>query len=148
MCQLAMAVLVVATSTYAGNATDTNSPPHAIPSKIDTEFRPVAGVEYTLEGGALYHHDYRSNPGPAQIPTSTGWSFANEFVYRTALAKDFVVPAGQAGPTTDGWCEVGFASKDGKSRLIVEVHIERRVARLRPQGGQQSAPANGASPRR
>jgi hypothetical protein len=127
---------------------EAESGPREIPAKIDTEFRPEAGVEYTLAAPSLYQPARSSDPGPAARDTSVAWSFANEFVYRTALAKEYVVPAGQAGPTKDGWCQVGFTSKDEKSRLIVEVHIERRVARLRPQGGQSPAPANGAEPRR
>jgi hypothetical protein len=141
---LILGVLVAAASAVAGDV----KAPLEMPAKIDSEFRPEAGVEYALAGGSLYQPARGSDPGPAERDTSIAWSIANEFVHRTALAKDYVIPAGQAGPTKDGWCEVGFTGKDGKSRLIVEVHVERRVARLLPQGGQQSAPANGATPRR
>jgi len=127
--QLALSILLAGTSATAGDTTATN-PPRAVPAKIDAEFKPESGVEYKMEGGYFYHHNSRTNPGPAQIDMSRAWSFANEFVYRTALAKDYVVPAGGTGRTRDGWCQVDFTSKDAKSHLVVEVHIERRVARL------------------
>jgi hypothetical protein len=51
-------------------------------------------------------------------------------VYRTALAKDYAVPARESGPTEAGWHQVIFAGKDGKSRLVVEVDVKRSVGRL------------------
>ena len=103
-----------------------------IPAKLDSQFRPEAGVEYTLAASSLYRHVRGSDPGPAERDTSIAWTFANEFVYRTALANEYVVPAGcSAGPTKDGWCRVSFSAKDGKSRrLVVEVDVKRHVGRL------------------
>ncbi len=126
---LAFGTLLMVVSALGADGDGTKSP-RVIPAKIDPEFKPQVGVEYTIQGGWLYHHDSRTNPGPAQSDMSTAWSLANEFVYRTALAKDYVVPAGGTGRTRDGCCQVDFTSKDGKSHLVVEVHIERRAARL------------------
>jgi len=135
--RLMLSVLVAATSAIAGNE-NAGKAPREIPAKSDSEFRPEVGVEYTLATGTLYRAARGSEPVPGERDSSMAWSFANELIYRTALAKEYVVPAGQTGPSQDGWCQVGFTSKDGKSRLIVEVQVERRVARLRPPGGQPS----------
>ncbi|MCF7730654.1 MAG: toxin-antitoxin system YwqK family antitoxin [Akkermansiaceae bacterium] len=108
--------------------------PREIPAKIDSEFRPEVGVEYTLAAPSMFHPAHAGDPGPSERDTSAAWSFAIEFVYRTALAKEYAVPAGQAGPTKGGWFQVGFTSRDGKALLTVEVQIERHVARLQPHG--------------
>jgi hypothetical protein len=113
---LILGALLAATSTVAGGESAARAP-RQIPGKIDTEFRPEAGVEYTLGGASLYRPARGSDPGPAERDTSIAWSFANEFVYRTALAKQYVVPAESAGRRKDGSYEVGFTSKDRKSRF-------------------------------
>lgn len=117
--------ITLATAAAAPNATKA---PREIPAKLDPQFRPEAGVEYTLAPSSLYRPKLGSNPGPAEFATSLAWSFANEFVYRTALANEYVVPASGLGPTKDGWYRVSFSAKDGKSRrLVVEVDIEGHV---------------------
>jgi len=140
--RLMLGVLIAVSSAVAGDENAAKAP-QEIPAKSDSKFRPEAGVEYTLATGTVYRAARGSDPGPAERDSSMAWSFANEFVCRTALAEQYVLPAGQAGPTKDGWRQVGFLSKDGKSRLIVEVRVERRVARLRLQAGPGSdAPLN------
>jgi hypothetical protein len=135
--RLILSVVIVTTSVIAGDENSAKTR-REIPAKIDSEFKPEVGIEYALATLSLYHPARGSDPGPAERDTSMAWSFANEFVYRTALAKDYAVPAGQAGPTKAGWCQVSFASKDGKSRLTVEVDVGRRVGRLPRLEGQQS----------
>jgi hypothetical protein len=140
--RLVLGIVVVTTSAVAsdeGSATR----PREIPAKLDSSFKPEIGMEYSLAAGLVYHRAPGSDPGPAERDTSMAWAFANEFVYRTALSKDYSVPAGSAGPGKDGWFEVGFTSKDGKSRLVVEVNVARHVARLPQPKGQPDAPANG-----
>ena len=108
-----------------------------IHGKVDVGFRPEVGIEYTLAGTWLYRPARDDNPGPAETRKGIAWSFANELVYRTALSKEYVVPATVAGPINTGWYRVGFGGKDGKDRLVVEVDVERRVGRLsatRPSG--------------
>ena len=117
--------------------------PREIPATIEPEFRPVPEVEYRLAAGTLYHPAPGGGAGPAEQATSIAWALANEFVYRTALAKEYVVPAAQAGPVKGGWFRVGFTSKDGKSRLTVEVQVARRVARLRPPEGAANRQSGG-----
>src|SRR5437016_14056126 len=81
-----------------------------IPAKIDPAFRPEVGDEYTLGWHSLYR---TSQPGPAAVDTSIAWSLANEFVHRTALAKDYILPATSTGPLDEGWYSVNFAGKLG-----------------------------------
>jgi len=133
---LALVNLLIVTAAFSDDEVG-KKPPHAMPAKVDTEFTPQVGLEYSLQGGPLYYHDDRNNPGPAALTSSAAWSFANEFLYRTALAKQYILPAGSVSLRNNGWWEVGFTAKDGKSRLIVEVQMDRRIARLPIQGGQK-----------
>jgi hypothetical protein len=110
--------------TFAENAQE-------IPSQVDPDFQPKGGIEYKLTGSHLFRPNPEQNPGPASIETSRAWSNANEFVYRTALANDLVLPAMSAGLLENGWYSVGFKIKNGKSRVEILVHLEKKLIKLR-----------------
>ena len=145
--RLILSVVIVTSSVIAGDENPFKKP-HEIPAKIDSEFKPEAGIEYTIASPWLYHRPPGGSPGPAQARTSTAWSVANEFIYRTALATLYAVPATQAGPMKAGWFQVFFNSIDGKSRLVVEVDVEKHLVRLPQPERQQSAPAKSTVPQR
>ena len=113
---------------------------HEIPEKPDVEFRLEGGIEYTLAGSWLYHPEHEGSPGPAEKDTGIAWSFANEFVYRTALSKNFVVPAAEVGPTETSWYHVGFISKDGNVRggSLIQGHCPARASRLTGVGNRNA----------
>jgi hypothetical protein len=143
--QLMLVVLAATTSAIAGDEIAAQAH-REIPARVDSGFRPEPGVEYTLAAGTLWHPAREAEQGPAERDSSMACTLANEFVYRTALAKEYVVPAAQAAPAKDGWHQVGFTSQDGKSRLLVEVQAERRVLRIRPPVGEQAGAPVPAAP--
>jgi hypothetical protein len=112
-----------------------------IAAKIDAGFRPEQRIEYTLAPPWLYR---TSAAGPAEGETAIAWSRANELVYRTALAKDYALPAQQSGPTRNGWCPVTFTSKDGKTKLVIEVDVRREVLWMNRHKGQPGGAADGS----
>jgi hypothetical protein len=115
---------------------ESDAAPREIPAVIDSAFDPAIGTEYALGGGWLYHPARDDGPGPPEADDSRAWSLGNEFVYRTALAREYSVPAAMTGSASAGWYRTEFTGKGGRPRLVVEVNLERRVVRLPLPAGQ------------
>jgi hypothetical protein len=95
-------------------------------SALDREFAPEPGVEYNITGSDIFR---TSDSGPASRDTSIAWSVANEFVYRTALGKEYSLPASSVGP--DGNRHIAkFTHKQEDKRISVGVNIHTRTATL------------------
>jgi hypothetical protein len=101
-----------------------------IPPAINRQFKPEAGKDYAIVGEWLFRNPRSDWPGPALPKASRAWSLANEFVYRTALADEYVLPAHGTRPAGNDVYRVTFAGKHGGEELMVEV--ESRAA----QGGE------------
>lgn len=119
-----------------------------IPALADRGFIPQTNTRYSLAGPSLYQVPGGQHAGPAEQFTGMAWSLANEFVFRSALADVFTLPATTAGPAKPGWHRVEFVGKDHQSRLRVEVDLARRLVRLPAKADDHPTPepAAGANP--
>jgi hypothetical protein len=107
-----------------------------VPARINPDLVPESGTIYSLAGGWLYHAP--NNEGLASKALGLGWKRANEFVYRTALANDYDLPASRS-EMKDGWFEMEFTSKGQKARLLVEVSMVTGAVRLPHQDNREAS---------
>jgi hypothetical protein len=99
-----------------------------IPS-AQTTINPTTTKTYRITPDTLFR---TTEPGPAQMRTSQAWSIANEFVFRTSLRNEFVLPASSAEAEREsgGLYIVAFEPKSGGKRLKVQVDIENRTVHI------------------
>jgi hypothetical protein len=93
-----------------------------IPAK-QTELKPKSKILYRLEGNFIYK---TMEPGPSEWITHGAWRLANEFVFRTMLRKECVLPSSSASPRQNG-VMVLFKKKDGGRSVSVLVRTDERI---------------------
>lgn len=116
-----------------------------IPPSVSRHFKPEPETKYAVVGTWLFprHNGQTASSEPAEGKMYHAWSVANEFVYRTALADEYVLPAHTTDALGDGVYHVAFAGKHGGGDLLVEVEVhqigEREPVRVLRQSSQQES---------
>ena len=87
-----------------------------------SDFIPSDDVKYKLIGEYLYKPGANTWPGPSWAFLSGAWKLANEFVYRTHLRTEYLLPAGASFYDKESkLCYIVFNSTDNKRTLIIAV---------------------------